>query len=92
MFKYQPLREFLSRQLADRVERSFEQLRDEDIIGIELPESAYTHVQWWSNEHSEVTRHVQCRAWLDAGWRVDSVDLAAQRVTFVRVSYAKTHA
>lgn len=29
-------------------------------------------------------RHVQARAWLDAGWRVDSVNLMAERLRFIK--------
>ena len=29
----------------------------------------------------------QPRAWMDAGWKVEAVDLTAQAVTFVRVGF-----
>jgi hypothetical protein len=48
-----------------------------------LPASARTHRPWWGNEQDASSR--QCRAWLDAGWEVDSVDLKSERVVFRKV-------
>jgi hypothetical protein len=45
-----------------------------------LPPSAYEHRAWWSNERQG--SHVQAIGWLDAGRRVESVDLDTTRVTF----------
>jgi len=51
----------------------------EQIIGDKLPPSAHNHREWWSNHAGS---HVQARAWLEAGWEVESVDQAAQTVRF----------
>ena len=41
----------------------------EDLVG-RLPESAYRHRAWWGNNDGTV----EAKAWLDAGWRVESVN------------------
>lgn len=50
-----------------------------DLVG-GLPPSAYEHPSWWSRNTS---RHVQARAWVDAGYHADA-DLAARTVRFHR--------
>jgi hypothetical protein len=52
--------------------------------GIVLPNSAKNHRPWWANEGSN-SRHSQCRAWLGVGFRVYTVNLLQQEVTFERV-------
>jgi hypothetical protein len=42
----------------------------EDILGQELPRSAYVHRAWWSN-----SGHDHAKTWKDAGWKVDNVEL-----------------
>ena len=54
----------------------------EHIIEDHLPESAHKYKAWWVEQSASE----QCRAWLDAGWEVESVDLRAEEVTFRRVS------
>jgi len=75
--KYAPLTQFLAAQSRDRVALSFAQI--EAILGTALPPSAYTR-RWWARGPDLV----QTRAWLRAGWRVGSVSLPEQQVTFVR--------
>jgi len=53
----------------------------EDLVG-RLPESAYRHRAWWSNNDGTA----EARAWLDAGWRVESVNQAAGEVVFTRAA------
>jgi len=48
-----------------------------------LPNSAYQYQAWWADEREPKT-HVQKRAWLEAGYRVERYDLAARTVTFIR--------
>jgi hypothetical protein len=79
MAKYDPLRDLL--HLGDDRELMFDEVAD--LVG-GLPSSAYRHQEWWSNETDG--RHVQARAWLDAGMQVESVDLAARRVRLVRLA------
>jgi hypothetical protein len=75
--KYDPLRTWLA--TAPRpVEISFDQI-DKMIGG--LPPSAHLYSAWWANER--VGQHVQARAWMESGRRVEGVDLRTKRVRFV---------
>lgn len=65
MAKYDPPGAYLSRRGSLEIELAFEEV--ERIIGSKLPETA-SRPQWWANESSPDTRHVQCRAWRDAGY------------------------
>jgi hypothetical protein len=82
MDKYYALTAFLQHQLSDAVTLTFDELQDQGKVGIALPESAWRYRQWWENQSKPDAR--QCGAWLDAGWEVAHVDLAAERVTFRR--------
>ena len=64
MNKYDPLFRYLSEQKSTKVTLSFSEI--ETIINAELPTSAYSYPQWWSN--SKTKAHPYCRAWLDAGY------------------------
>ena len=65
MAKYDPLRDWLKACGKDEVALSF--LEIEGVLGDTLPQSADDHRAWWANEPKG--RHVQARAWLDAGYR-----------------------
>lgn len=83
MAKYDPLRDWLrARTDRDEITLGFPDI--EQLIGAALPASAHRHPAWWANEKDGP--HVQARAWLDTGWRVDAVDQRARRVRFRRVS------
>jgi hypothetical protein len=84
MDTYRPLHDWLRRQPSDRVELLFDEIEDEDTIGVKLPRTAREKRTWWGNEFSPKTRHYQCRAWTEAGWQVESVNLSSERVVFVR--------
>jgi hypothetical protein len=79
MSKYEALPQFLGRVAGSTQRLSFRQL--ERILGFKLPTSAYQHEAWWSNN---ATGHSHARAWLEAGWRTEALDLAARQVTFRR--------
>lgn len=86
MGKYTPLGAFLKRwrrqnHQADTVDLSFAEV--ERIIGAMLPRSA-TFENWWSNEPSARREHVQCQAWLDAGFEA-SLLAGNERVRFRKV-------
>ena len=76
--KYLPLAFFLMESKTGRRELDFE------TVGrlASLPKSAMVHRAWWANESKG--RHVQARAWMAVGWRVESVDLKRQTVVFAR--------
>lgn len=79
MASYWRLAEFLKGQTADRVRMTFEEL--EAVLGRALPASARRHRAWWGNS---AVGHSHARAWLEAGWRVASVDLVREVVVFAR--------
>jgi hypothetical protein len=82
MAKYDPLKLNLINLSKDQNEitLTFEQI--EKILEDQLPLSAYRHRAWWSNEEHGV--HVNAHAWMDAGWRVDSVNQRERWVRFIR--------
>lgn len=69
MGKYTPLFEYLDKQDRNSLILSIKQI--EDVLGFVLPKSAHEHRAWWANDLS----HSQAKAWLMAGWKVESVDL-----------------
>jgi hypothetical protein len=83
--KYAPLTGFLERQIHDRIELLFDDIEDEDKIGVPLPRAAKEYPEWWANEVNPKTRHYQCRAWTEAGWKVEGVDIEKETVIFARV-------
>jgi len=70
--KYGPLEIFLGnkRGSAQRVTLSFQEI--EKIIGGTLPKSAHQYREWWSNQKDYKNRP-QAKAWLAAGYKVESV-------------------
>jgi hypothetical protein len=62
------------------IRMSFQRL--EEIIASRLPPSAHYDRTRWGNTLNET--RVQAHAWLNASWRVESVDLARKLVTFTR--------
>ena len=80
--KYTPLENYL-RDLPDsqrEVTLNFEQI--ERILNDKLPPSAYGYQAWWENEKEG--NHINARAWANAGWKIEKVDLAKKRVSLVR--------
>jgi len=55
------------------------------IIGDNLPMSAYKTERWWSNTPT----NVHAKAWLDAGWNVQEVNLKEGYVVFKKVKDVK---
>jgi hypothetical protein len=86
--KYEPLEDYLQNQrlTSSRVSLSFKEI--ENIIGAALPKSAYTYREWWSNQRDYKNRP-QAKAWLSAGFEVESVnqDLKSGSVEFVRKQF-----
>ena len=64
----------------DRVTLTLEQI--EGIINSTLPASARQHRSWWANDS---VGHVQSQQWLDVGWRVATINMTEERVTFARI-------
>jgi hypothetical protein len=55
------------------------------IIGDNLPMSAYKTEKWWSNTPT----NVHAKAWMDAGWNVQEVNLKEGYVVFKKVKDVK---
>ena len=72
---YDPLRYWLKRQTVTATFAELAKVLGRD----DLPQTARNTRQWWENSRSG---HPQAIAWLDAGWKVQTVDLKAERVTF----------
>src|SRR2546429_5846217 len=80
MGKYEPLEHFLKKQRTKRWRVAFREI--EAMLGFKLPQSAFKYPAWWSNDE---TGHSHAKAWLDAGWRTEEVDLEGRKLTFARV-------
>ena len=78
--KYGTLRGFLSARSEARFSMSFSEVAA--AAKVKLPASAFRYPQWWQND---AEHHVQAKAWIEAGYKTENVDLEAQRVEFVRV-------
>jgi len=78
MRKYDPIEVYLANCDEDKIELTFEEI--ENMIDDTLPRSAFEHSAWWANDGT----HSQGRAWINAGYRVDSFDQQRGVVTFVR--------
>jgi hypothetical protein len=81
MGKYEPLSEFLRKQATEEVPMTFAQI--ERIIGAKLPPRAQHHRAWWSNSPSN---NVMTKAWLDAGFRSERVDMERRKLVFRKVA------
>jgi DNA-binding XRE family transcriptional regulator len=70
---------------GDTLKLSFDKI--ESIIGARLPRTARANRAWWANSATP-----QGRAWLEAGWVVDAVDIEEEWVIFrgAHVSYRLT--
>ena len=79
MSKYSALRRHLEGEVGPSVEMTFDEI--DHVVGA-LPASARRYSAWWSNELDGT--HVQAHAWMDAGWRVESVNLTAEKVRFAQ--------
>jgi hypothetical protein len=77
MTKYSPLKEFLADRSETEVPMMFNEI--EAIIGAPLPPVAFKHRAWWSNNPSN---SVITRAWLDAGYKTERVDMGSQKLVF----------
>lgn len=80
--KYAPLEKYLRAlpESQSAVTLSFEQI--ESILNTKLPASAYEDRRWW--DHETEGNHVNTRAWANAGWKIESLDVNAKWVKLVR--------
>ena len=83
MRKYEPLENYLKLTGLNDLSVTFADLSKK--IGIVLPESAFLHREWWSNQ-KDYTCRPQAKAWMSVGYMVESVnqDRDSGWVRFVR--------
>lgn len=81
MTRYEPLGRYLTKTAAKQIAMTFREV--ESVIGRKLPPSAYRHRPWWANE---ARGHSHAKAWLQAGYETEQVDMAARTLVFRRVT------
>ncbi len=81
MTKYSDLTRYLNALPAETRRHGMSFAEIERVVGFRLPASAGRHRPWWSNS---TAGHSQARAWLDARWRVETVDLSEAVVIFAK--------
>ena len=77
MSKYAPLADHLRSSGQESVAMTFGDI--ERIIGAKLPQSAFNHRAWWSNNP---TNNIMTHAWLKAGYTTVNVDMAGRTLVF----------
>ncbi|WP_456085750.1 helix-turn-helix domain-containing protein [Limnoraphis robusta] len=83
--KYQPLLDYLHECDKGEVTLTFAEI--EALMNARLPASARTKRAWWSNRTKGA---LQAVAWMEAGYRVEDVDLDEQKVTFRKANLKPT--
>lgn len=86
MAKYDALSGFFQTQTGNLLRMTFDEVEQE--AGFDLPASARKHQAWWANDRD---RHVQAKAWLDAGYESEQVDMNGQALVFKRVKSGETY-
>ncbi len=81
MSKYDPLKNYLRQATESALTLKFVEI--EQILGFDLPASAYKYASWWANS---ARGGAHMKSWRDAGWEVSKIDLSGRRVTFRRRS------
>ena len=81
MSKYAPLTGYLSSSGMDYIPMTFAEV--EEVIGDNLPRSAFEYRPWWSNNPSN---HVNATSWLRAGYKTADVDMAERKLAFRKAS------
>lgn len=71
--KYAPLKKYFADLPKKQQEVTLTFAEIEAILNDKLPDSPRKYKGWWANDIRG--RHVQAVAWLDAGWKMESVDL-----------------
>ena len=75
--KYYPLYDHLRQSEQDELALTFSAV--EALLGESLPPTARTQRAWWSNRSQGA---VQAAAWMGAGYHVEYLDLAVEKVIF----------
>jgi hypothetical protein len=80
--KYAPLEKYLRELPISQSEVTFLFEQIESILESKLPASAYEDQRWW--DHEKEGNHVSARAWANAGWKIESLDVHKHWVRLVR--------
>jgi len=80
MSKYAALTDYLGRLPHREARLTFSDI--ERLLKAKLPKSARSHRAWWSNNGNN---SVMTKAWLDAGWRSEKVDMTNETLVFRRI-------
>ncbi|HRO33749.1 MAG TPA: hypothetical protein PLQ03_10095 [Brevundimonas sp.] len=83
MGKYDPLTRYLADRSTAEVPMTFAEI--EKVLGVSLPASKQ-YPAWWSNNPSN---NVMTRAWLEAGFQTERVDIGRERLVFRRVRHTQ---
>ncbi|MBE0681129.1 MAG: CBS domain-containing protein [Anaerolineales bacterium] len=83
--RYTALANWLAEQKEEQVSLTFEQI--EGIIRSPLPDSALQLRAWWANDR---VGHYHSILWLEAGWKVNYVNLSEKQVIFTRLKSSKS--
>ena len=81
--KYILLEDYLRSLPAGQREVRLDFEKIENILKFKLPASAYEDRRWWN--HATEANHVSARAWANAGWKIESLDVEANWLKLVRV-------
>jgi len=87
--KYTSLEHYLHDLPSNKREMTLTFGQIEKIMKSKLPSSAYEDRRWW--DHETEGNHVNKRAWVNAGWKIPSLDVKKKRVKFVRKKEGATH-
>lgn len=79
--RYLPLGNYLKNQKGPMYTIYFNQI--DSIVYKGLPANAFKRRDFWSNYYCKEKRHTM--NWIDAGWKVDSVDMKRQIVRFRKI-------
>ncbi|NJO43295.1 MAG: helix-turn-helix domain-containing protein [Cyanobacteria bacterium CRU_2_1] len=77
--KYQPLQDYLRHRNEAEIPLTFAEI--EQIMDEPLPDSARRSKAWWSNRSKG---GLQAKAWMEAGYVAEAVDVHAEQVTFCK--------
>ena len=83
MAKYDALRDHLAGLPRGQRRLTMTFAKVEDLLGEPLPPSAHAYDDWWRGS-TRWSKVVKLRAWEQAGWVVDDLDLRVKLVTFRR--------
>ncbi|HWA04473.1 MAG TPA: hypothetical protein VG819_13210 [Rhizomicrobium sp.] len=82
--KYSQLSRYFRAQSAECLPMTFGAVERE--AGVLLPPSAHRYAAWWANDRKG---HAQARAWLEAGYQTEQVDMSSRTLVFRRVATAR---